>query len=318
MAPPANQEQAPAWYLEVNGKRVGPYTTDQLREYLQKDQIKPFHQVTAAHLNGQWISVQELMTSLDASPAERKNAPFQPPPRPSDLDQTPLPVTRDEADPAMSLFTALQASKERKQSAPMVKLENTSSGSFMPEVPPQLWLAILAIVALGAVATAAFKFFETSQKNESQVASVPKKPATTSASAPLPTVTVTSTPTIVSGQPFGTTRPIPVAPAPIIAQPAHNPPPPVFHRRDEREDERERRAAEERERERDREDRREDRREDPRDEQRDDRDDLRGDMHNNSAPSRNNNDAQHEGLEPAPGPQPVQPITIDRSGGVQQ
>ena len=70
------------WFLEVNGRKVGPFTLDQIQGFLDDGEIRAYHQVTSNEMGGRWISVEEL---LEAHPGGI-DAP--PPPPPSDLPES--------------------------------------------------------------------------------------------------------------------------------------------------------------------------------------------------------------------------------------
>jgi hypothetical protein len=58
------------WHLEVNGRKVGPFTLDQIQGLYEDGEIRGYHQVTSDQLDGKWISVQELIDSAAiAAPA---------------------------------------------------------------------------------------------------------------------------------------------------------------------------------------------------------------------------------------------------------
>src|SRR4051812_32845216 len=98
------------WYLEVGGKKSGPYSTAQVLELAQSGQLQPHHRVTAAHLGEQWITVDELARSMGPES-------FHPPPRPSTLQEKQQsyspPAGAGGGDPMLGLFDALQAAKDR-------------------------------------------------------------------------------------------------------------------------------------------------------------------------------------------------------------
>src|SRR5665213_2245016 len=100
------------WYIEVNGKKVGPFTLDQIRGFFEDGEIRSYHQVTSQHIGGQWISVEELIQSENPPgslpPEERPQVTginFRAPPRPEISSSEPL---VDQPDPTMSLFNALR------------------------------------------------------------------------------------------------------------------------------------------------------------------------------------------------------------------
>ena len=66
------------WFLEVEGKRTGPFTTDQIVGLFQDGEVPGTQRITSASSEGKWITVNELVDS-------NKPKPFHPPPRPADL-----------------------------------------------------------------------------------------------------------------------------------------------------------------------------------------------------------------------------------------
>jgi hypothetical protein len=63
------------WHLEVNGRKVGPFTLDQIQGLYEDGEIRGYHQVTSDQLDGKWISVQELIDSAAiAAPAPPSDA----------------------------------------------------------------------------------------------------------------------------------------------------------------------------------------------------------------------------------------------------
>jgi len=46
------------WTIEVNGQKFGPYTAEQIFQLLRQRDITSDDKVTAAHLDGKWITVQ--------------------------------------------------------------------------------------------------------------------------------------------------------------------------------------------------------------------------------------------------------------------
>ena len=106
------EAQRQNWFLEVNGKKTGPFTFEQIEGFLEEGEIRPYYQVTAPHLEGRWISVQELVDSVKNAGA---GGLFQPPPRPAGPDHPPEPKDTDgRTDPAFSLFKALKTVQGRR------------------------------------------------------------------------------------------------------------------------------------------------------------------------------------------------------------
>src|SRR5437763_1874403 len=108
-SPPPNQIQ---WYLDVNGKKVGPFSQDQLAGLLRDGEILPTQKVTADHIGGHWVDVTEV-----AHPDGPTLSGFRAPPRPPEHKPEPghKPIGDD---PALGLFDTLQAAKEKSANAP--------------------------------------------------------------------------------------------------------------------------------------------------------------------------------------------------------
>lgn len=108
------------WYLEVNGKKVGPFTLDQIQGFLDDGEIRAYHQVTSHDLGGRWLSVEDALQAAPPPPPAPVSIPtafdgsFQPPPRPEIQASGPM---DDRTDPAISLFNALQVMRERRVAA---------------------------------------------------------------------------------------------------------------------------------------------------------------------------------------------------------
>lgn len=90
------------WFLEVNGRKVGPFTLDQIQGFLDDGEIRAYHQVTSNEMGGRWISVEEL---LEAHPGGIE-AP--PPPPPSDFSESTVMVAAPVA-PAIEVSSPAKA-----------------------------------------------------------------------------------------------------------------------------------------------------------------------------------------------------------------
>ena len=107
------------WFLEVDGKRTGPFTSDQILGLLSEGEIPETARVTSNDLGERWITVSELekrnaspsphpQTSRptptprppEAAPASRAKT-FTPPPRPIEL------LSDDIATSPMLLITGI-------------------------------------------------------------------------------------------------------------------------------------------------------------------------------------------------------------------
>lgn len=54
------------WFLEVNGRKVGPFTVEQIQGFLDDGEIRAYHQVTSEQMAGHWVSVSDLLQSQAA------------------------------------------------------------------------------------------------------------------------------------------------------------------------------------------------------------------------------------------------------------
>lgn len=118
------------WYLEVNGKKIGPFTLEQIQGFLSDGEIKPYHQVTSEKLAGRWISVEELLHT-DAPP----------PPPPSESTAVGMPVLEStpvlEATPVLDISPALEAAPV-SESAPSLEIPIGGQGNFQPPPRPEI------------------------------------------------------------------------------------------------------------------------------------------------------------------------------------
>jgi len=170
-----NGDLTDQWFLEVNGKKFGPYTMAQIHALVRHQEIVGEDKVTGSHLNGRWISVQEFVSKTGssrtevqaaASPVEQtvpvESTPATVPPRPDERTMTSLiaPSMRQVeprksgSDAVLNLFEILQAARERKPQTPnavghevveMPRPVRSSSGS------PLLWFAVPAVVVASVV-----------------------------------------------------------------------------------------------------------------------------------------------------------------------
>src|SRR5690242_9334249 len=85
----------PEWYLEVDGKKAGPFTLNQLIDLHNRREVLPHHLVSAERLSGRWITLESLFRALKPTVASAKRVEpshvtvskpdsFHPPPRPSE------------------------------------------------------------------------------------------------------------------------------------------------------------------------------------------------------------------------------------------
>jgi hypothetical protein len=159
------------WFLEVNGKKFGPYTMAQINALVRHHEIVGEDKVTASHLSGKWITVQEFVSQNE--PTINIAAPSAPkasvvPPRPDERTLTSIiapshhshePRKSDSSDAVLNLFEILQAARERKTQ----NQTPTTVGHSVIEMPRPVksssgaglfWLAVPAMVV---VAVAAWK-----------------------------------------------------------------------------------------------------------------------------------------------------------------
>jgi hypothetical protein len=125
------------WYLDVGGKQSGPHSAKEIVEMVRGGKISAAAQVTAARMNGDWVTAQDLIDAYDelytkpaiAVPIEVSGGAaftvgpadpnFTAPPRPTEqLEKSKIiTLNRDEIertpDPTEALFQAIQAVREK-------------------------------------------------------------------------------------------------------------------------------------------------------------------------------------------------------------
>jgi hypothetical protein len=267
--------QLDQWYLDVKGKKYGPYTLVQIQNLFRKRQIIEDDKITAPHMQGKWISLREFVIEhpLPAVVEEAEIAPqkipqhsndhsHEPksiPPRPDEKSLTGLlspkyaakaaaAAAHSDADPLVELFDVYQAAHERKPTKP-------SSQISMPEVvgirdngrSSGIWFRLAAIICFGAAFAWGVKTFLNNKQEFSPAARIEN--SRNSASETPATHTEQSTPPPATA--MAPTHPVPGLPATASA----NHPrisltrPPVNDTAQEREKEREREREADRERE---------------------------------------------------------------------
>ena len=189
----------PEWYLEIEGKRSGPFTAEQVEGFLQDREILARHQVFSPRRPDQRMSAGEFVEALKhqrektvgASGAPRGVPPgppkaFHPPNKPRSMDERTGIIQANKAaaaDPTQHLFDALQAVRERqvqtKLSAP-TEAEWGTLARTQPARRSQLTL-ILTLAALLGVSVWGLNRLLT-KKGEPTTASAP----TVSETAPIP------------------------------------------------------------------------------------------------------------------------------------
>ena len=100
---------SPDWFLNLEGKKIGPYPLDALFGLAKDGEIGSDQAITSRHIGDQWATLSDVRAAMLAPP--RASTP--PPERPTNIDAlvNPSPVFTKE-DAADSLYNALQKSKE--------------------------------------------------------------------------------------------------------------------------------------------------------------------------------------------------------------
>ena len=149
------------WFLEVEGRKTGPFPTEQILGLLADHEIPETTRVLSAAPGSSWITVRELADSEN-----RKSKSFVPPPRPTEAQASPetenasaSPAAPAASKPEHSLLDALLAAKERKaQSARALPPEHSEAAHPNPfqlqNIPRKVWMmvgtaALLCIAAWG-------------------------------------------------------------------------------------------------------------------------------------------------------------------------
>lgn len=271
------------WFLEVNGKKFGPYTMAQINALVRHHEIVGEDKVTASHLSGKWITVQEFVSkgdpaasaALSAGPSPQRSAqsipqgaPATVPPRPDERTLTSItaPVSHSNeprksgSDAVLNLFEILQAARERKTPTPtaaaaqpvieMPRPVKSSSGAgiFWIAVPAMITLAVAAWRMTSSPPPAAVAETETPAKAPAQ------KSAPVAASAPAAQKPAQSR-TVAAAVPPAKSKPVTHAPGFSVGRQAlkQAPAPTVSDRERDRERERELEREAERELEREKE-----------------------------------------------------------------
>jgi hypothetical protein len=165
------------WLVDIGGgKTSGPYSTEQIQEFVKSGKLQAQHRLTSAEPGGQWITVSEFLAKPHAL---QSNVPFQPPPKPNLLDQRDpaAPQTRHE-DPTLGLFDALQAAKDRKAVHKPIYSPAQEQGGFFSGVPSAVWMTALGLVVFGMMGWGLIQTFKQQGEKLAQV----ETPATKSAS----------------------------------------------------------------------------------------------------------------------------------------
>jgi hypothetical protein len=226
------------WFLEVGGKKTGPFSAEQVLGLLQEKEIPETQRITSDSLEGKWVTALEFSKMHAAGLLPTK--PFNPPPRP--IEQVLPPGTLEipheiPTDPALGLFDALQAAKERKQSRfkrlrPRSRARDGEDGPVneAPLIPNNAWLlAVLGLALLGgAWGMSHFIKQKTTESTGSLEAAHPVHPSPTNVN-PVPAGTVTAhNPPPIGAPHTVTVPPVQKAGMPTSAA-AVRFPPPVFN-----------------------------------------------------------------------------------------
>jgi hypothetical protein len=168
------------WFLEVNGKKFGPYTMAQINALVRHHEIVGEDRVTAPHLSGKWMTVQEFVNQSDRIAAavassqtgqrSAQSIPQNPPaaaptvpPRPDERTLTSITAPafhsneqrKPQSDAVLNLFEILQAARERKTQTP------TSAALPAIEMPRPVkssgggglfWIAVPAMITVSIAA----------------------------------------------------------------------------------------------------------------------------------------------------------------------
>lgn len=185
------------WFVQgYDGKSYGPYSAEQIQQFLKAGQVKPDQPMTAAHLEGKWSTVGSVLAELEAVRQ------FQPPPRPEAILSHPEHLENAaqslEPDPVLSLFDALQAARDRKAVTPQVFASSiTPEQPWYLRIPQRAWLAGALTLAFTGLSYALLE----SLKKGSEVTEVASKseraapaPMTRSAENRIPATTPVQTP----------------------------------------------------------------------------------------------------------------------------
>lgn len=157
------------WYLELKGTKTGPFAPKDIAEMLKAGKIHKDMKTTAARLNGEWISVFELVSAykeLSNAPKSPWAAEFNPPPRPTEqlevVGQNQYAVEDRENDPNAKLLQAIRNIKERayQPKTTPVREPSVETQSHPTKASPQMVIvAVLSVLVFGAL-FALFKVFK--------------------------------------------------------------------------------------------------------------------------------------------------------------
>lgn len=126
------------WFLDVKGRKTGPWTTEQLQDLLSEGEVLPIHRVCPSSGKGEWITIQEAIHGqFQMSPTGTLHLP----PRPS-AEIVAWPRREEgtgltQVDSTKELFDVLQSAKERKPVTPPklrlpAAITSSSEGNYSP------------------------------------------------------------------------------------------------------------------------------------------------------------------------------------------
>lgn len=166
--------QPDQWYLDVKGKKYGPYTWVQIQKLYKKRQIIADDKITAPHMQGKWVTLREFLlenpiplssietttpASDHASQAEsHSHEPKSIPPRPDEKSMTGLlspkyalkATQSGPDDPIVELFDVYQAAHERKPIKPSSQISMSEVvGVRETQGSSGIWFRLLGIIVLG-------------------------------------------------------------------------------------------------------------------------------------------------------------------------
>jgi hypothetical protein len=170
------------WYLDVGGKQSGPHTAKEIVEMVRGGKISASSQVTAARMNGDWVTAQDLIDAYDelytkpklAAPVAVSSASaftatstdpnYTAPPRPTEqLEKSKIiTLNREELDrtpdPTEALFQAIQAVREKANQkgaasapTPSATSARDSFGQLSRPADPRATGPLILILTLAAI-----------------------------------------------------------------------------------------------------------------------------------------------------------------------
>ncbi len=170
------------WYLEVNGQKIGPFALDHIQGLYADGEIKGENHVTSDQLEGQWITVQELIDSLRvaAPPPPTSDFSAAPPPPPDEDDDDEenagiaLPVlesAEEKSEPSFApAFESAEPVEEESAPPPPPEAAAVFNSEFQPPPrPPDL-------LSAAAAAEAAKKLAATAAPTDAVTKAPPAKP----------------------------------------------------------------------------------------------------------------------------------------------